>query len=180
MSSYSSSPKTPKRSAGKGKLSDKSDSSPKTKASKRKRNESLKVVTATPVRLRTRSPARTTVSVTIENNRDSEVDGFSITAYLPQSGWKKLKVLLCRIEKCTACVSFKHDKPLDITIIIQRHLIIILSVSSCCKRLKYKGRLVQMPCYAVSSFSFQSNGIPNIWSMASNDVSFCPEKAGVV
>jgi len=89
--SYSS-PKTPKRFVGKGKLSEKSES-PKNSKAKRKRNESLKVHTTAPIRLGgTRSPSRTTVSVTIENNRDSDVDGFSITAYLPQSGWKKLKV----------------------------------------------------------------------------------------
>ena len=92
MSSYSS-PKIAKRSAGKVKLFDKGESPKMTKANKRKRNESLKVTTTTPVQLRTRSPSRTTVSVTIENNRGSNVEGFSITAYLPQSGWKKLKVL---------------------------------------------------------------------------------------
>lgn len=91
MSSYSS-PKIMKRSAGKGKPTEKRES-PKNSKGKRKLNDSLKVTTTAPVRLRTTSPSRTTVSVTIENNRDSDVDGFSITAYLPQSGWKKLKVL---------------------------------------------------------------------------------------
>ena len=83
--SYSS-PKINKRSAGKG---NKTDSPKISKGGKRK---GLPITTA-PMRVTTRSPTRgrTTVSVTIEN-RDSDVDGFAITAYLPQSGWKKLKV----------------------------------------------------------------------------------------
>ena len=90
MSSYSS-PKIIKRAAGKGKQGEKNES-PKNSKTKRKR-DSYKLTTITgPVRLRTRSPSRTTVSVTIENNRDSDLEGFAITAYLPQSGWKKLKV----------------------------------------------------------------------------------------
>lgn len=84
MSSYPS-PKI-KRTTGKGKLFEKVDS-PKSSKGKRK----LLTTTTAPMRVRTRSPTRTTVSVTIEN-RDSDVDGFAITAYLPQSGWKKLKV----------------------------------------------------------------------------------------
>ena len=91
--SYSS-PKTIKRITGRigGKPTEKTDS-PK-KSTKRKR-ESIKLNPSTvPGRvreLRARSPARTTLSFTIQN-RDNDVDGFSITAYLPQSGWKKLKV----------------------------------------------------------------------------------------
>ena len=67
-----------------------SSESPKNSKTKRKRE--YKLTTTGPVRIRARSPARTTVSVTIENNRDSDVEGFAITAYLPQSGWKKLKL----------------------------------------------------------------------------------------
>lgn len=89
--SYTS-PKIIKRgAAGKGKQVEKSES-PKNSKTKRKRDSYKLTTTTGPVRLRTRSPTRTTVSVTIENNRDSDVDGFAITAYLPQSGWKKLKV----------------------------------------------------------------------------------------
>lgn len=89
--SYAS-PKINKRYAGKRKPTDKNES-PKNSKAKQKRNDIVNVTTTTtaPVRIRPRSPTRTTVSVTIEN-RNSDVDGFSITAYLPQSGWKKLKV----------------------------------------------------------------------------------------
>ena len=98
--SYSS-PKV-KRFTGKigSKPTEKTDSPKKTTRDKRK---SIKLnSSAVPGRvreMRARSPARTTLSFTIQN-RDSDVDGFSITAYLPQSGWKKLKVLNYQYTQC--------------------------------------------------------------------------------
>ena len=91
MISYSS-PKTIKRIKGK-KATEKTDS-PK-KSTKRSIKLNPSTVPGRVRELRARSPARTTLSFTIQD-RDNDGDGFSITAYLPQSGWKKLKVQYIR------------------------------------------------------------------------------------
>ena len=105
MSSSYSSPKI-KRSAGKGKL-EKMDS-PKNSKTKRKT-----LAPTAPIRVRTRYPTRNTVSFTIQKG-DSPVDGFAITAYLPQSGWKKLKVpFVLYVPHINTLVTLEHHDQLN-------------------------------------------------------------------